>query len=254
MSRQQKLLACWFLSTLAVTCHGVCFTSEHTAVTPKHGIKFETDDFDLNQMVKSLFSLMRLLGRETLSPLGNGFYKAPEQEKTCIWLSHKIPFSHIIDSSLNFTLDSIPLVTDIQQLDSDLFLIHHKGRAEFMNGVQFRRMAGKLGLKLNLLWDQTIPESSFMTVQRGAGGVLTLESYNPQRPSACILNAQGLTLQFMVENVYQRLHSLWNDLQRVLRFYKHNMPVCLGLSEISMKNLAGLSSSALSDCLEGGAQ
>ena len=124
MSGQQKLLAWWVLSTLAGTCHKACFTSQHTAVSPKHGIKFETETFDLNQMVKSLFSLMRLLRKETLLPLGNGFYKAQEEEKSCVWLSHKTPLSNIIDSSLNFTLEFTPLVTDIQQLNSDLFLIH----------------------------------------------------------------------------------------------------------------------------------
>ena len=250
MNRQQKLLGCLFLSTLIGACHGICYTSEHTAVNPSSSLEFETDEFNLNEMVGSLFSLIKLLQKEFLFPLGKGFYRAQRDDKTCIWLSHKIPFGQIIDSSMNFTLESTPLATNLRQLDPDLFLVHHMGRTEFMSEEQFRRMAEKLGLKLSLLWDPRRPETSFMTVHREAGGTLSLGSYDSTKPLACLLDANGLTLQFMVKRVYQRLHSLWSDLERILRFYRQDLPECLGLTDISMENLASLTSSVLETCLE----
>ena len=38
-----------------------CFTSQHTAVSPKQGVKFESETFDLTQMVESILSLVKLL-------------------------------------------------------------------------------------------------------------------------------------------------------------------------------------------------
>ena len=133
MGKQQKLMGCLLLSTLIGACHGFCYTSEHAAVSPRNGLKFETDEFDLNEIVGSLFSLMELLGKEVLSPLGKGYYRAQKEDLTCVWLSHKTPFSQILDTSMNYTLQDIPLVTDIRQLDSNLFLVHHGGRADYMS-------------------------------------------------------------------------------------------------------------------------
>ena len=250
MSRQQKLLGYLVLSTLIGACHGVCYTSEHMAVSPSSSLEFDTDEFNLNEMLGSLFSLIKLLQKEFLFPLGNGFYRAQRDDKSCVWLSHKIPFGQIIDSSVqNFTLDSTPLATNLRQLDQDLFLVHHTSTS-FMNGEQFRKMAEKLGLKLSLLWDPGRPETSFMTVHRETGGTLVLGSYDPTKPLACLLDANGLTLQFMVKRVYQRLHSLWSDLERILRFYRLDMPECLELNDFSMGNIASLTSSVLETCLE----
>ena len=220
------------------------------AVSPSSSLEFDTDEFNLNEMLGSLFSLIKLLQKEFLFPLGKGFYRAQRDDKSCVWLSHKIPFGQIIDSSVqNFTLDSTPLATNLRQLDQDLFLVHHTSTS-FMNGEQFRKMAEKLGLKLSLLWDPGRPETSFITVYRETGGTLVLGSYDPTKPLACLLDANGLTLQFMVKRVFQRLHSLWSNLERILRFYRLDMPECLELNDFSMGNIASLTSSVLETCLE----
>ena len=226
-----------------------CFTSQHTAVSPKQGVKFESETFDLTQMVESILSLVKLLRRETLLPMGAGFYRSEEGDRSCVWLSHRTPLSAIIDSSLNISLGYTPLISDVQQLGLDLFLVPHRGRNEFLNKIQFLKMTQQLGLKLNLHWNEDVPESSFMTVKREEGGGLTLESFNPGRPSACILNEQGHTVQFMAGTMFEKLHHVWIKLQRVLKFYNYQ-PMCSGLGDISLEKLAGLSNAALDACIE----
>ena len=80
MSGQQKVMGCLLLSTWLIGADGFCYTSPHTAVSPRNGLKFETDEFDLNEMVGALFSLMELLGKEVLYPLGKGYYRAQKEK------------------------------------------------------------------------------------------------------------------------------------------------------------------------------
>ena len=122
MGRRQTAKGWLLLSACIIgAANGSCYTSPHTAVSPRNGLKFETDQFDLHEMVASLFSLMEILGREVLSPLGGGYYRAQRRDHSCVWLAYKTPFSEIIENTMNYTLQDIPLLTNIMQLDSDLF-------------------------------------------------------------------------------------------------------------------------------------
>ena len=201
-------------------------------------------------MVASLFSLMEILGREVLSPLGGGYYRAQRRDHSCVWLAYKTPFSEIIENTMNYTLLDIPLLTNIMQLDSDLFQLSHGENTDYMSMVQFRRLYDKLGVRLNLQRNPQKPATSFLTIYKGPAGTLTLETYNMEKPLVCLLDAQGVTLQHMVGNIYERLHTLWEDMELILKFYRQDLPGCLGLSEISMKSLASLTSPVLNNCFK----
>ena len=102
MRVRQTLSGLLSLSGCLIGVRGSCYANAHNAVTPGNGLHFETDQFDMYGIVASLFSLLDILKREVVVPMGNGYYKAQGTDHTCVWLGYQTPFGDIIDNKINF--------------------------------------------------------------------------------------------------------------------------------------------------------
>ena len=236
------MLSCYSL------CSAQCFINKHLTTKPAQEKVYRTDTLNLNDMFVSVMDYIGIVKDELPIRHGNLSVTQPG-DTSCPILGVGYDLQHLTTQGKSM-LSTIPVLTDINKISSNRFIVPNANTAVHLNISQFEDLLGHLAIELHLVGDA--PPQLFLYLDQD--DQLHLESFSLQKSNACYLGTVSQNIHHSLQNTLQLLQDVFSEVETVLHFFGSGhlytkLGSCLQISNITLQALMAVNSEKFDFCV-----